>query len=59
MADLISKQKEIISKMQETISLKDTLQTRTFGMSFSPQNQLGASEIIRNNIEYGTSGLGK
>ena len=56
MADLISKQKEIISKMQETISLKDTLQTRAFGMSFSPQNQLGASEIIRNNIEYGMIG---
>ena len=45
--------------MQETISLKDTLQSRTLGLSFSPQNQLGVSEIIRNNLEYGLAGVNR
>lgn len=53
MADLISKQKQIIGKMQETISLKDTLQSREFGVQFSPQNKFGASEVIRNQMEQG------
>lgn len=49
MADLISKQKEIISKMQDTISLKETLQSPMIaGGCQTPTYKFRGSDVLNN-----------